>query len=143
MVWITPLQQEWRIMSKIGARLWSRRQLLKGSGVVSAAGAAAVLAPVTAHAVGAEGQTLSRKGTEGHNLFTEIGVRPILNARGTYTIISGSRSLPEVKQAMYEASFYYVHLDEMMDGIGAELGKLTGAEWGIATPGGEAAIGLV
>jgi hypothetical protein len=58
-----------------------------------------------------------------HNLFTEIGVRPILNAQGTFTIISGSRSLPEVKQAMYEASFYFVHLDEMMDGIGQELGQ--------------------
>ncbi len=37
---------------------------------------------------------------------------------------------------------YFVHLDEMMDGIGAQLGKLTGAEWGIATTGCEAAICL-
>ena len=43
---------------------------------------------------------------------------------------------------MYEASFYFVQLDEMMNGIGAELGKLTGAEWGIATTGCEAAICL-
>ncbi len=43
---------------------------------------------------------------------------------------------------MYEASFYYVHLDEMMNGIGARLGKLMGAEWGIATTGCEAAICL-
>ncbi len=69
-------------------------------------------------------------------------MRPIINGRGTFTIISGSRSLPQVKQAMYEASFYFVQLDEMMDGIGAQLGKLTGAEWGIATTGCEAAICL-
>jgi seryl-tRNA(Sec) selenium transferase len=43
---------------------------------------------------------------------------------------------------MYEASFYYVQLDEMMNGIGAQLGKLMGAEWGIATTGCEAAICL-
>lgn len=132
-------------MSKIGARLWSRRQLLKSSGVISAVGAAATLAPGTASAAvnSAEGSGVLRKqGTDAHNLFTEIGVRTILNARGTYTIISGSRSLPEVKQAMYDASFYFVHLDEMMDGIGKELGQLTGAEWGIATTGCEAAIAL-
>ena len=132
-------------MSKIGARLWSRRQLLKSSGVISAVGAAASLAPVAAGAAATakeSGEILRRRGTDTNNLFTEIGVRPILNARGTFTIISGSRSLPEVKQAMYEASFYYVHLDEMMDGIGQQLGHLTGAEWGIATTGCEAAIAL-
>jgi seryl-tRNA(Sec) selenium transferase len=76
------------------------------------------------------------------NLFTRIGVRPLINARGTFTIVSGSRSLPEVKQAMYEASNYFVHLDELMEAVGQELGQLTGAEWGIATTGCEAAIAL-
>jgi hypothetical protein len=50
-------------------------------------------------------------------------VRPLINGRGTYTILSGSQSLPQVKQAMFEASHYFVQLDEMMDGIGAQLGK--------------------
>ena len=49
---------------------------------------------------------------------------------------------PEVKRAMWEASHYYVQMDEMMDGIGAQLAKLTGAEWGIVTNGAEAAIVL-
>ena len=43
---------------------------------------------------------------------------------------------------MYDASFYFVQLDEMMDGIGAQLAKLTGAEWGITTTGCCAAISL-
>jgi seryl-tRNA(Sec) selenium transferase len=86
--------------------------------------------------------SLTREGTEHDNLFTRIGVRPLVNGRGTFTIISGSRSLPEVKQAMYEASFYFVHLDELMEAIGPELGRLTGAEWGIATTGCEASITL-
>ncbi len=126
----------------------SRRDVLKQTGMLSALGsrqarslllaavAAAVLAEPTQHKLPA------REGTTTDNLFTRIGVRPIVNGRGTFTIISGSRSLPEVKQAMYDASFYYVHLDEMMDGIGAQLGKLMGAEWGIATTGCEAAICL-
>jgi len=115
---------------------WSRRDLLKSSGAVAGA-----VAPVALASVPAVAQPLpALSGTDADNLFTRIGVRPILNAKGTYTIISGSRSLPEVKQAMFEASHYYVHLDELMDGIGAELAKLTGAEWGIATNGCEAAI---
>src|SRR5665213_6204 len=76
------------------------------------------------------------------NLFTRIGVRPILNARGTYTIISGSRSLPQVKQAMFEAAHYYVQMDEMMDGVGAELARLNGCEWAMVTNGCESAIVL-
>ena len=76
------------------------------------------------------------------NLFTRIGVRPLVNAKGTFTIVSGSCSLPEVKQAMYEASQYFVNLDELMEAVGRELGQLTGAEWGIATTGCEAAIAL-
>jgi len=126
---------------------WSRREVLKQSGMLSALGAATAVSPLAAGAAAlAEPQakhTLpAREGTDQDNLFTRIGVRPIVNGRGTFTIISGSRSLPQVKQAMYEASFYFVHLDEMMDGIGAQLGKLTGAEWGIATTGCEAAICL-
>ena len=34
--------------------------------------------------------------------YESIGVRPLINCRGTYTIISGSVSLPEVKAAMDE-----------------------------------------
>ena len=83
---------------------------------------------------------LTREGTEQDILFTRIGVRPLVNGRGTFTIISGSRSLPQVKQAMYDASFYFVHLDELMEAVGQELGQLTGAEWGIVTAGCCAAI---
>jgi len=115
---------------------WSRRDLLKSSGAV--AGAVAPVALATAPAVAQD--LPAHAVNETNNLYTRIGVRPILNARGTYTIISGSRSLPQVKQAMFEASHYHVHLDELMEGVGAELAKLTGAPWGIATNGCEAAI---
>jgi len=37
------------------------------------------------------------------NLYERIGVRPVINCKGTFTIISGSLSLPEVKKAMDEA----------------------------------------
>ena len=136
-------------MSLFRTKLWSRRQLIKQSGIVSAIGAAATISPLAASAAsladpatGVDRKLPVREGTESDNLYTRIGVRPILNARGTFTIISGSRSLPQVKQAMFDASHYYVHLDELMDAVGRELGQLTGAEWGIATTGCEAAIAL-
>jgi seryl-tRNA(Sec) selenium transferase len=119
---------------------WSRRDLLKRSSVALAASPVALITGEPAIAAPPKLPVLS--GHEKDNLFTRIGVRPIINGRGTYTIISGSRSLPQVKQAMFEASHYYVHLDEMMDAIGARLSQLTGAEWGIATNGCDAAICL-
>ncbi len=85
---------------------------------------------------------LAGTGTASNNLYTQIGVRPIVNARGTFTIISGSQSLPEVKQAMFEASLYYVQLDELMSAVGAEIAMHMGAPSAIVTVGCEAAIAL-
>ncbi len=123
---------------------WSRRDVLKQSGIFSAA---AFAAPLTGAAPAIDPTVLTThqltaKGTPTNNLFTEIGVRPIVNARGTYTIISGSESLPQVKQAMFEASLYYVQMDEMMAAVGAEIAKLMGAPGAIVTCGCEAAIAL-
>jgi len=76
----------------------------------------------------------------GANLYQSIGVRPLINARGTFTIITGSLTLPEVKRAMDEASRHFVQMDELMDGVGKRLAELTGADWGIVTAGCCAAL---
>ena len=76
----------------------------------------------------------------GADVYRAIGVRPLINARGTYTIISGSTMLPEVRAAMDAASRQYVHLDELAEAIGARLATLTGAEWGLVTCGCSAAL---
>ena len=57
----------------------------------------------------------------GAKMYESIGVRPVINCRGTLTIIGGSQSLPEVKQAMEEASRHYVHIDELMEAVGRKL----------------------
>lgn len=75
----------------------------------------------------------------GGNIYESIGVRPLINCRGTFTIISGSLTLPEVKQAMEEAGHHYVHLDELMEGVGKRLSELANCEWGIVTAGCSAA----
>ena len=76
----------------------------------------------------------------GPNIYESIGVTPVVNCRGTYTIITGSQTLPEVKKAMDEASRHYVNLDELMNGVGGRLAELTKAEWGIVTAGCAAAL---
>jgi uncharacterized pyridoxal phosphate-dependent enzyme len=73
-------------------------------------------------------------------VYRKLGVRPMVNCKGTYTIISGSQTLPEVKRAMDEASRHYVHLDELMEAAGRRLAELTRAEWGIVTAGCAAAL---
>jgi uncharacterized pyridoxal phosphate-dependent enzyme len=131
-------------MSLFGNSRWSRRDVLKQSGILSAG---AAIAPLSASASTMIDSPVSKKpriesGTPSDNLYTRIGVRPIVNARGTFTIISGSQSLPEVKQAMFEASNYYVHLDELMPAVGAEIARHMGAPMAIVTTGCEAAIAL-
>ncbi len=104
----------------------SRRGLFQSGGALAAAGFLPANAATT------------RKG--GMNIYESIGVRPVVNCRGTFTIISGSQSLPEVKEAMLEASKYYVQMDELMNAVGARLAELTKAEWGIVTNGCAAAL---
>src|ERR1044071_5747537 len=76
----------------------------------------------------------------GKDIYRSIGVRPLINARGTFTIISGSTMLPEARAAMADASQQDVHLDELMAGIGARLAELTKAEWGMVASGCSAAL---
>lgn len=101
----------------------NRRELVKYGGLLAAAQA-----------------TGGRASAAQTNLYTAIGVRPVINARGTFTIITGSQTLPEVKRAMDEASRYYVHMDELMEAVGARLAALTETEWGLVTAGCAAAI---
>ena len=69
------------------------------------------------------------------NIFQSIGVEPIINCRGTFTIIGGSIERPEVRAAMEAASKDFVQYDELADGVGKRLAELTGAEWGMVSAG--------
>jgi len=68
-------------------------------------------------------------------VFRAIGVEPVINCRGTFTIIGGSVELPEVKAAIHAAADNFVQYDELAAGVGQHLAKLTGAEWGMVSSG--------
>ena len=72
--------------------------------------------------------------------YESIGVRPLINCRGTFTIISGSIILPEVREAIVLASQRYVNIDELMEAVGARIAELMDCEWGLITDGCAAAL---
>ncbi|MCF0052866.1 aminotransferase class V-fold PLP-dependent enzyme [Dyadobacter sp. LJ53] len=68
-------------------------------------------------------------------IYQAIGVEPIINCRGTFTIIGGSIERPEVRAAMDAAAQVFVQYDELAFGAGKRLAELTGAEWGLVSAG--------
>jgi len=68
-------------------------------------------------------------------IYQAIGVEPIINCRGTFTIIGGSVERPEVRTAMDAAAQVFVQYDELAMGAGKRLAELTGAEWGMVSAG--------
>ena len=71
----------------------------------------------------------------GQDIYRSIGVEPVINCRGTFTIIGASVELPEVRAAMEAAAKQFVQLDELAEGVGRRLAELTGAEWGMVSSG--------
>jgi L-seryl-tRNA(Ser) seleniumtransferase len=76
------------------------------------------------------------------NPYLMLGVRPFINCCSVRTMHGGSLMLPQVREAMAEASHHFVNLDELMEAAGRRLAELTGSEWGIVTCGSAAAVAL-
>lgn len=74
--------------------------------------------------------------------FHELGVRPFINAAGTYTAMTASRMPPEVMEAINYASRSYVMLDELHDRVGERIAKLVRAEAAMVTAGAASALTL-
>jgi uncharacterized pyridoxal phosphate-dependent enzyme len=73
-------------------------------------------------------------------VYRRIGVRPFINARGTWTYLSGSLELPGVRQAMEAASHHFVDMFELQRAAGKRLAELSGAESGMVTSGAAGAM---
>jgi D-glucosaminate-6-phosphate ammonia-lyase len=79
----------------------------------------------------------------GPDIYQSIGVEPVINCRGTFTIIGADVELPQVRAAMEAACQKNVQLDELAEGVGKRLAELTGAEWGMVSSGCAAGLKLV
>src|SRR5271154_2063265 len=76
------------------------------------------------------------------DVYTRLGVRPLINARGTWTYLSGSLELPGVREAVEAASRQFVDLFELQRAAGKRLAELSGAESGMVTSGSAGAMAL-
>ena len=76
----------------------------------------------------------------GANVYSRLGVRPFINGRGTWTYLSGSLELPEVREAAEQASKQFVDMFELQRAAGKRLAELSGAESGMVTSGSAGAM---
>lgn len=72
----------------------------------------------------------------------ELGIRPVINFRGTHTVIGASKEWPDLHDKMREASRHFLVLDELQDKVGERLSKLIGCEDAMVTTGAAGAITL-
>lgn len=77
-----------------------------------------------------------------NHIYSRLGVRTFINAKGTYTALSGSLMPGEVVRAMEEASQYFVAIEELQRIVGEKIARLLGAEAACVTSGAAAAIVL-
>ena len=74
------------------------------------------------------------------NVYARLGVKTVINCRGTWTYLSGSLEFPEVRQAQIEAAQHFVDMLVLQRAVGRRLSELTGAESGIVTSGAAGAM---
>lgn len=80
--------------------------------------------------------------TESRGIYTQLGVRTLINGAGTYTTLSGSIMLPEVVAAMEDASKQHVEIEELQQVVGKRIAELVKVEAALVTSGCAAALTL-
>src|SRR5262249_22041113 len=53
------------------------------------------------------------RSTRSTGIYQELGIRPVINCRGTHTVLGASKKWPEIDAAMAEASRSFVLLSEL------------------------------
>src|SRR5215813_2373201 len=104
----------------------SRRRVLRGAGLLG-------FVPFAKKSAGANSSP---------GIYTRLGIRPVINCRGTHTVLGASKIWPELHEAMADASREYVMLEELHDKVGARLAELIGSESAMVTTGCAGAIHL-
>ncbi len=112
--------------------MWTRRRFLES---VSAL-------PVVGGAFGIGASTLEAASKGSRDYFRDLGVRPFINAAGTYTAMTASLMPPEVMSAIAYASKHYVMLDELQDKVGERIASLVHSEAAMVTSGAASALTL-
>jgi L-seryl-tRNA(Ser) seleniumtransferase len=114
--------------------MWSRRRFLEIVSGLPVVGGIVDATTMPAAAAAAP--------TAGRDYFRELGVRPFINAAGTYTAMTASLMPPEVMAAVNYASKHYVMLDELHDKVGERIATLLHCDAAMVTSGAASALTL-
>lgn len=107
----------------------SRRRFLQAAGASPFLGAAGI--PSFAAA---------KTKTQGESIYSELGVRTLINGRGVATFYSSTLMPAEVHRAMERASEHYVEIAELQRAVGARLASFAGTESAMVCSGSAACI---
>ena len=113
--------------------MWTRRRFLETAAGLPLVGSLVASSATPAAAAAAR---------PARDYFRDLGVRPFINAAGTYTAMTASLMPPEVMEAIAYASRHYVMLDELHDKVGERIAALLHAEAAMVTSGAAAALTL-
>ncbi len=112
---------------------WNRRRFLQRSGLLGLLGALPGGRRLAA-------AVAARSGENSANVYTRLGLRPIINAAGTYTHLGGSLMPGEVVDAMVDAGKHYVPIRDLSQAVGKRIAELTDNEAAMVTTGAAGAI---
>jgi L-seryl-tRNA(Ser) seleniumtransferase len=74
------------------------------------------------------------------SVYEAIGVKHVINATGTVTILGGSLMPPEVVTAWADAAGHFVNLLDLQERVGERIAKLAGVEAALVTTGAAGAL---
>jgi L-seryl-tRNA(Ser) seleniumtransferase len=107
----------------------TRRGMLKS-------GAGLAVSSVLVGSSNAPADTAARK----PSVYETLGVKHIINATGTVTVLGGSLMPPEVAAAWLDASRHFVNMLDLQDRVGERIAKLIGVEAALVTTGAAGAL---
>ena len=79
---------------------------------------------------------------ESESIYSDIGVKPIINAIGSVTMLGGSTPIPEVVEAMERAGESYIPLMELEEKAGDFVADMIGVPAAYVTSGAGSALTL-
>jgi uncharacterized pyridoxal phosphate-dependent enzyme len=82
----------------------------------------------------------AEKETKAPDPYEALGVKHVINAGGTFTVLGGSIMPPEVVAAWVAASRHFVNLVELNNKAGERIAKLVGVEAALITTGAAGAL---
>ena len=74
------------------------------------------------------------------DFLAELGVPPVINGAGVYTMLTGSLMWPEAVAAIEAMSHQFVRLDELHDAVGRRIASLVGSEAAMVPSGAYAGL---